>query len=245
MRKALALLLSGALLSSATPARAQEVAETIVPDRPGVGDGAHVVGAGVVQVEVGVEAAIGSGGDVFTFGQSLVRYGVSGIEIRIFPGSVLIADDERGAPDPGVGLKVPLSTGDGPLFSAVLSTTLPVGSAAFSAGEASGAATLVAEFTLSDALGLALNAGYDFPFAHVDDGAVSFVVTPGLSVASVDGLGLYAGYAGSYGPGDDEHFAEAGVVYVPDADKQWDLNWGIETGSRRWFLGVGFSYRWR
>ena len=139
MRKALVLLLSGALLSSATPARAQEVAETIVPDRPGLGDGAHVVGAGVVQVEVGVEAAIGSGGDVFTFGQSLVRYGVGGIEIRIFPGSVLIADDERGAPDPGVGLKVPLSTGDGPLFSAVLSTTLPVGSAAFSAGEARGA----------------------------------------------------------------------------------------------------------
>ena len=61
----------------------------------------------------------------------------------------------------------------------------------------------------------------------------------------MDGLGLYAGYAGSYGPGDDEPFAEAGVVYVPDADKQWDLNWSIETGSRRWFLGVGFSYRWR
>jgi hypothetical protein len=238
-------LLFGALLCTAAPSRAQEVAETIAPDRPGLGDGAHVLGAGVVQVEVGVEVSIGSATDVFTFGQSLVRYGVGGIEIRIVPGSVLIAGDDRGAPDPSVGLKVPLSSGDGPRLSAVLATTLPVGSEAFSAGEASGAATLVAEFTLSDAFGLAFNAGYSFPFEHVGDGAVGVVVTPGLSITSVDGLGLYAGYAGSCGPGDDEHFAEAGLVYARGADIQWDLNWGIEIGSQRWFLGAGFSHRWR
>ena len=142
---------------------------------------------GVVQVEVGVEASIGSGTNVFTFGQSLVRYGVGGIEIRIVPGSVLIAGDDRGAPDPSVGLKVPLSSGDGPRFSAVLATTLPVGSEAFSEGEASGAATLVAEFTLSDAFGLAFNAGYSFPFEHVGDGAVGVVVTPGLSITASTG----------------------------------------------------------
>ena len=243
-RGASILLLIGALVSAATPSHAQEVAETILPDRPGLGDGAHVVGAGVVQLEVGFEASFDSGAEVFTFGQSLVRYGVGGIEIRVMPGSVLVTADDVGAPDPAVGLKVPLSRGDGPRVTAVLATTLPVGSEAFSEGKASGAVTLVGEFALTDALGLALNAGYSLPFADVDDGSVSVIVTPGLSVPAVEGLGFYAGYAGAYGAGDDEHFVEAGVVYVPDADKQLDLNWGMETGGGRWFLGVGLAHRW-
>lgn len=168
IRSSSILLLCGAVVSVATPSGAQEVAETILPDRPGLGDGAHVVGPGVVQLEVGIEASLGRGADASTFGQSLVRYGVGGIEIRVLPGSIAIRDEELGAPDPAVGLKVSLLGGDGPRISTVLATTLPVGSEAFSSRKASGAATLVGEFALTDALGLALNAGYSFPLD--DDG---------------------------------------------------------------------------
>ena len=107
------------------------------------------------------------------------------------------------------------------------------------------AATLVGEFTLTGTLGLALNAGYSFPFEHADDGSVGVIITPGMSVTGVEGLALYGGYAGSFGPGRDTHIVEAGLAYASDADTQLDLNWGIDTDSRRWFLGAGVAHRWR
>ena len=244
-RTASALLLCGAVLANAaTASRAQGVAETILPDRPGLGDGAHVVGSGVLQLEVGLEVSLGRGSDVITLGQSLLRYGVGGLEIRVLPGSIAIQDEDLGALDPALGLKLPLGGEDGPHLSALLATTLPIGSEVFSSREASGAATLIGEFALTDALGLALNAGYGFPYEDFGDGSFGIIVTPGLSTG-LDGLGLYAGYAGSMGPGDDTHIVEAGLAFASDADTQLDFNWGIDTDSRRWFLGAGVAHRWR
>ena len=245
IRCASTLLLCGAVFGAAIPSSAQQVAETILPDRPGLGDGAHVLGPGVLQVEVGLETAFGTGPNVLSFGQSLVRYGVGGIELRLLPGSILMMDADLGVSDPAVGLKVPLVSGDGPRVSTVLAASIPVGSRAYSSAETSGAATLVGEFTLTGTLGLALNAGYSFPFEHADDGSVGVIITPGMSVTGVEGLALYGGYAGSFGPGRDTHIVEAGLAYASDADTQLDLNWGIDTDSRRWFLGAGVAHRWR
>lgn len=236
-----------ALLAVSTPQlAAQRPAETITPDRPGLGDGAHVVGPGVVQLETGFEFAAGPGADVVTFGQAVIRYGVGPIEVRLLPGSFVVQTGARGIADPAVGLKVPLTrAGSRVRLSTVLTSTLTVGSEDFSAGQAVGAATLVGEVGLSGPLGLAVNAGYAFPWNDTGDGSIALMITPGLSIQSVDGLGVYAGYVGFYDDGPDTHIVETGVAYAWDADNQIDVNGGLEPDTERWFIGVGISHRWR
>jgi hypothetical protein len=239
-----ALLIAGLF---ATNAAAQGPAETIVPDRPGLGDGAHVVGAGVVQLEAGTSLARAGAASTVTVGESLVRIGLGGsLELRLLPGSVVFAPGESGALDPAVGLKVPLRRGDeGPRFSAVLGATLPVGSDAFTSDESTGSATLVGEFGVTNVVGVAVNVGYSFPLDDVGEGVYALIVTPGLSIASVDGLGIYGGYAGFYGDAGDVHMIEAGVAYAATSNAQLDLNWGRETDSGSWFLGFGVAVRRR
>jgi hypothetical protein len=246
MRLAPTLVFCGVLLGlSAVPGHAQDAVETILPDRPGLGDAAHVLGLGVTQLEVGLEVSFGPGANLITLGQSLIRYGMNGFEIRVLPGSVVISDENQGAVDPAVGLKVPLVRGNGPQVSAVLATTLPIGSEFFSAHSTTGAATLIGEFALTSTLGLSLNAGYSFPFEEFDDGSIAVIVTPGVSISGVQGLSAYAGYAGFLMEGEDTHFIEAGLALASNADTQLDLNWGMQIDSRGWFLGAGVAHRWR
>ncbi len=246
MRLVPTLVFCGVLLGlSAVPGHAQDVAETILPDRPGWGDAAHVLGLGVTQLEVGLEVSFDRDANLITVGQSLIRYGMSGFEIRVLPGSIVISDEDQGAVDPAVGLKVPLVHGDGPQVSAVLATTLPIGSDIFSARSTTGAATLIGEFALTSELGLSLNAGYGFRFDDFDDGSIAIIVTPGLSINGVQGLSAYAGYAGFLTEDGNAHFIEAGLALASNADTQLDLNWGMQIDSRGWFLGAGVAHRWR
>jgi hypothetical protein len=232
------------LAAGATSVSAQGVAETITPDRPGLGDGAHIVGPGVAQLESGIDWAFGKGPGILTFGQALLRYGLGGIELRLQPGSAVVQDEHFGLTDAAIGVKVPLLRG-GTRVSAVLSGTVPSGAEVYSGGESFGGATLVAEFGVTPTLGLAINAGYGFPFDDLGDGGYSIIVTPALSFPSRPGLSVYGGYAGYFDHGEDTHFAEAGIAFAPEPDWQFDLNLGRNTENGRIFFGVGVAYRWR
>lgn len=240
----LALLLPGALRAQERPP-----APGILSDRPGLGDGAHVLGAGVWQLEVGAAWAGGSGADVFSLGQGLLRYGVGPFELRLHPNSFVVArggdESVEGLEDMAIGLKVPLAAGEGAQVSVVGAVTLPTGADAFTADQKTAWGTLVVETSLSERVGVAFNGGYAFPFDGVGDGRWSFLVTPGFAVPSVEGLGLYAGYAGFYGDGPDTHILEAGLARASGADLQWDVNAGVDVDTGEVFLGVGIARRWR
>lgn len=232
------------LVVFATPISAQGIAEAIVPDRPGLGDGAHVVGKGVAQLESGVDWAFGKGADVLTFGQALLRYGIGGIELRVQPGSAVVQNENFGLTDAAIGAKIPLVRGAARV-SAVLSATVPTGAKVYSADESVGGATLVGEFTVTSTMGLAINAGYGFPFDDLGDGGYAIIVTPSLSFPSRPGLSVYGGYAGYFEHGEDTHIAEAGLAFAPEPDWQFDVNLGRNTENGRMFFGVGVAHRWR
>jgi len=217
-------------------------------DRPGLGDGAHVLAPGVWQAEFGGQYMSG-GAARFSVGQGLLRGGFTPFELRLYANSLVIEQNAGssgfGFEDLGLGVKVPVG-GPGRWNWAVLGlVTLPTGGDDYSAHEVTGGATLIGQTNLTGSISLALNGGYSAPFNAVGDGRFAVIVTPGVVVPGVPEMSVYAGVASYLGHGDDANFFEAGLAYTRDADTQLDLNWGIDTDSRDWFLGVGWARRWR
>jgi hypothetical protein len=122
--------------------------------------------------------------------------------------------------------------------------TLPVGGAGFSADEVTAGAALIGETSLVGSVMLALNAGYFFPFNQPEDGKFAVIVTPNFGISSVEGLSGYAGLASYFGSGEDANIIEAGLAYSTDPATQIDLNWGVDTDSKDWFIGLGWARRW-
>lgn len=220
---------------------------TLSSDRPGLGDGAHVVGQGVWQAEVGgtIEAATS---DEYLVGSPLVRYGLASLEVRLFVPTLfaLRGNDALQLGDLGVGVKVPLDlTGGGWRWAATGSLTLPTGSDAVSVRDPALAGALIGERALTDDVGFAFNVGYGFTTDDVDGGTLSLLATPTFPVPGKDDLSFYFGYAGFYRQGDDAHVLEWGLARLDGPDRQWDVNAGYDPGEHTWFLGVGLARRWR
>lgn len=202
------------------------------------------------QAELGLGIDGGGGGRAYSIGQGVLRVGLPGFELRLYPNSyMLLRDDgssESGFQDLGVGLKVPLSAGESRVrTSLVAGATLPTGSDVLTADESTGFSTLVLEGALSDQVGLAVNLGCAFQFDDVADGAIALIVTPGFPISAVDGLSGYAGSAGSFNDGGNSHVLEAGLAYLVDADMQLDLNGGWNPDPDIWFIGLGVALRRR
>ena len=247
---AIVLVVSGAPREAEGQTR--EPSSTISSDRPGLGDGAYMLAPGVWQAELGLGMDGGGGGRAYSIGQGVLRFGLSGFEVRLYPNSyVLLRDDgssESGFQDVGVGFKVPLSAGEGGIRSSVVAgVTLPTGSDLLTADEATGFSTLVLEGALWDQVGLAVNLGYTFPFEDAADGAIAVIVTPGFPISGVEGLSGYVGYAGFVYPEEwaADHIVEAGLAYLANADTQLDVNGGWNPDSDTWFFGAGVAIRRR
>lgn len=241
--------LLAALVSLPTGALGQErqASPTISSDRPGLGDGAWVLAPGVWQVEIGGTLQ-SVPNDHYLVGSSLVRVGLSSLELRVYVPDVVSQrqGDFLRLGDLGVGAKIPLDLGgEGWRWGVEGAATLPTGSASVSAGDATASATMLAETDLGDGVVLALNMGYGFVFSDSGSGVFSLLATPSFPVPGKEGLSAYAGYAGYYGRGDDAHYVEGGVYKLDGADRQWDVNAGYDPNGHVWFLGVGMAQRWR
>lgn len=216
-------------------------------DRPGLGDGAHVMGSGVWQTELGgtIEA---NTNDEFLLGSALVRFGLSNLELRLFvPGVFIREGDDHFLQlgDLALGAKFPVALGGGFDWAVTSAITLPTGSDDVSARDPGLSGALVAERALSDQVSLAFNAGYSFLVEDALDGTLSFLVTPSFAVPGQEGLNAYLGYAAFMRPGDDAHIFEWGLAKSMSPDKQWDLNAGYDPDPGAWFLGAGMSIRHR
>lgn len=239
----------GAFFTVPVPVGAQprEEPDTLVADRPGLGDGAHVIGEGVVQAELGmqIEAVVN---DEYLAGTSVLRMGLSALELRFTIPSLLLLNQGRFLQlgDLGVGAKVPLGAAWGGWdWAAIGGLTFATGSERVTAGETTASGMLIAERAVTKGMGLALNAGYAFPFDGVGDGTLALIATPVFAVPGREGMAFYLGYGGFFTKGDDTHFIEWGLTRLDGPDRQWDLNAGYDPGGHNWFLGVGVTQRRR
>ena len=247
LRRLLPIVTVLAALPATLIAQSREPAPSILSDRPGLGDGSHVLASGVWQVELGGEY-VGGGDARFNLGQGLVRGGFGPFELRIYANSLVIeqtdGSSDFGFQDLGIGAKVPLGGPGGWNWAALGLVTFPVGDDDYSANEFTGGGSMLGETSLSESVSLALNAGFFFPFNDVGEGKFAVILTPAFAIPGAPALSGYAGVASYFGHGDDSNFIEAGLAYSRDADTQLDLNWGIDTDSTEWFLGIGWARRW-
>jgi Putative MetA-pathway of phenol degradation len=242
-------ILAIALLALSAPLSAQSrtPSETLLTDRPGLGDGTHVVAPGVWQAELGgsLESV---GVDDFLSGANLVRIGFEDFEARLFVPSLFLlrSGSKIQLGDLGVGAKVPLDIPNSPWrVSAEGAFTIPSGSDASTADDPGLSFTGLAERSLSHGVSLAVNVGYGFLFGGVTDGTFSLLVTPSFPLPGHDDVSAYAGYAHFAQPGSDGKFLEGGLSRLEGTERQWDLNAGYDPWAHSWFLGVGLAQRWR
>lgn len=240
-----ALVLVG-LLTSPLQAQDRASAPNITPDRPGIGDGAHVVAPGVWQLEAGA-AFFGEDVRGLALGQGLLRWGLGPVEGRLHLNSYVVGETGEGLQDPGLAVKVPVGGDDGPVrVAAVTGLTLPIGTDEASARVVTGWVNTILETSLASDLALALNLGYALSLEDPSDqGVLSFSVTPSFPMAGWDGVTAYAGLAGFVGSDADDLTIEGGIARLLDPDTQFDVNAGVSLGDGASFLGVGIARRWR
>ncbi len=228
---------------------AAEAQETIATDRPGIGSGSYVLDAGTVQLEAGAAFASTGPVDSYVLGQTLLRFGLPGLEVQALLNSLVVqrgpGGDAEGVEDIGVGVKTRLlEQPDGGLAVSVLAAiTAPTGAASVSNDEWVPSATLLADLSLTDRWGMSANLGYQVGLGSIED-VFSIILTPGVSLPGRDDIGVYFGYAGFFAGGDSEHWLEAGITLLASRTLQFDVNGGIETGANDYFLGFGIATRW-
>ncbi|MEO1078858.1 MAG: transporter [Pseudomonadota bacterium] len=232
-------VIPGASVLAQEPAL-RSASPTIVSDRPGLGNGAWVVGPGIWQLETGATLA-DSGPNRAVNGSALLRVGLSNSELRMTLPSPQVSTDsgDTDVADLGVGFKVPL--GDGSWRWGLLGdATLPTGSDAGTADEVTGTLTLVGETALGDRAGFTVNLGASAG-EHSDATAI---LVPTLSFRLTNAVSSYAGVAAYFADEQDEYWVETGFAVSMGTDFQWDINSAYDVENDQWFLGIGLAWRW-
>lgn len=138
----------------------------VTPDRPDFTNGTAIVPLGHVQVEAGVTATFsGSDRDV-SVGETLVRIPLSQrFEVRFGVPSFLSSHseefgDEKGVDDLFVETKIRVASSRRAAIAVLVNASLPTGSRNVAERRLQPGATLAADLTLSDAVGLISNFGF-------------------------------------------------------------------------------------
>lgn len=226
-------------------------AQNFSPDRPGIGNGSFITPENMLGLEAGAQFSTNDFVNGFSIGQLLLRYGIEeNLELRATLGSytsstVTLLGGERtdsGIQDMAIGAKYNFLSGEGrPNVSGLFNLSLPVGADAFTNDEFVPALGVLADHSLNDMWGISSNLGYNFGVGDLDDSWL-FTLTPGFSIPSRDSIAGYFGYAGMYfGEGFNQHWLEAGGIYVLDEGAQLDVNLGYETEGETFFIGAGFA----
>jgi hypothetical protein len=234
----------------ATPAVAQ-LDEELVGDRPDVSESATTVSAGRFQLEAGVLYVREEGETVRDLGQALLRVGLAeDWELRVGLGSWLDAGAAEGWDGGSVGVKVHLLDNWElrPDVALLLGTSTPFGDEEVADDAWQPEAKLAMEWELTDALGLAVNAGYARPGEGGDRfDQAQWSTALGWSIDERFGaFGEYFGVNRDEPGGDSVHGVDAGVTWLLTPDLQLDV-WGgtgIGDDGPDWFAGTGVVARW-
>jgi hypothetical protein len=156
-----------AVLACCGAARAQQSEPEVSPDRPDFSDGTDVVALGHVQIEGGMTVSRSGDERDVSVGEVFVRVPLSTrVEMRVGIPSFLAAREGEeewatGADDLFVETKLVLVPGERAALAVLLNASLPTGSRDVAEHRFQPGATLAADLTLSDKVGLSLNVGDD------------------------------------------------------------------------------------
>lgn len=235
--------------------------EPLVTDRPDFTESAVSVQPGRVQVELGVTAEQSGEVDSQSFGEILVRIGLSdAIELRLGANSYVretsSAEEADGLENSSIGIKIELVHGGDepqarkPAAALLIATTLPTGSPAVRQPHLEPGVVLAVEWSLGSRSAIASNVGVVYA-SDDDDQFLAGSLSVALSTDLGRGFGGYVEYFNlvpeSSGP-DDRHFLNAGFTYLISDDFQLDIRGGSEVGGEMgskadYFAGIGLAYR--
>jgi len=257
---ALTLVLSSTAFAAeakfAVPYPTEEVAAEapISPERPAFTNSTTVVGKGNVVVEGGYTNFRLNGVKTETYGEVLVRYGISPrLELRVAGNSYQVTKATgfrvSGLQDSNVGLKYAVRNGETsvlrPNIAVIVQTSVPTGARNFSSNSYQPGVQALLGWNLSDKT--ALNAGMGYTRADIGStrsNRVSQSVV--LSHAATDKVGVFveAFNINTPGTGGATSFAQTGVTYRVTNEFQVDarVGKGLNAGKAD-FFGVGGAYR--
>ncbi len=223
--------------------------ESIVPDRPGIGNGTYVLSPQMTYLESGVEYYNLDPGSQYSFGQVLLRNGLTkGVELRVVLNSFVIQNiastTDSGIPDPGMGVKVNLynESSSKLRLSGLGSLSIPIGSEIYTSEEWVPTTTLLAEYSLSEFSSVTANVGYTFEVGRLP-AAWNISITPGVTLLRYPQTGIFAGYAGVFSDAGNQQFIEAGITHHLESYLQLDVNSGYDVKNEELFIGAGLALK--
>lgn len=227
---------------------------SVVPDRPGFGDGSAIVAGGHIQVEAGYGFSDFGPARQHDFGQLLVRYGISErVELRGLLNSYSVldnGDDEQGLQDLALGAKVNLVAGDGavlgtPNVTLIATAGLPTGNEAFTNDAVVTEVKLAADGVLAERLGIGANLGYSINVDDTDRNLVIAYVALGTTLPNQPDLGFFAGFYSLFPQeGDSTTGVDGGLTWLLNPQTQLDVNLGTGLGDNALDVafGVGIAH---
>jgi hypothetical protein len=256
-------LVTSLLGPGATVATAQE-ASPIVTDRPGLLFSSYAVGAGTVQLEIGLpQWSLADDGDLDLRSASapfVLRFGLSPAwELRL--GGPLYTRTEIRSPggdatdggfgDLELGAKWHLADGAGarPSFCLIPSVVLPVGEEGFSAEEPAYLLNAAAEWGLAGGWGLAAVAGVKRGETPDGETFAEWTLALGLGRSLSDprwsAYGEAAVVANDLPGSGAAAYLGGGLKWLASPDLQLDFSFdrGLTDDSADWLIGLGLSNR--
>jgi len=223
-------VLSVSLVAQETP---------IVADRPGFADGSGTVGAGTVQLEVGV--TLDDGDDSVLSLPTLLRWGLSdAFELRFESDVLRSTGGDREIAPFGAGFKLRLCEGEAPL-SLLASIEIPSGEGASKATQFGTEVRLVSDLDLGGGYSLTPNVG----LALAEGGETSAVVAASLG-KEVGNAAPFVDFELRAGQGKPSMVVDGGIAWIVRNETQLDIAGGVIVAgddSSDWFLTAGISRR--
>ena len=236
--------------------------EPLVTDRPDFTEAPNVVGARTLQLEAGQTSTRAAGLLTTTYGEGLLRIGVSArAELRLglssyVRGHASGSDPARpvtsGFGDPSLGAKivlVPEGRGAMPATSLLVGTSLPLGSAAHGSHAAEPGAKLALAWALGERWAVSSNLNHTWLAS--DDGGRTPEPAASLSVARTltARIGSYVeAFALRPRGGTGTQYVNGGLTLLLSPQCQVDARLGTSIGSApagaTRFVGAGLARRW-
>ena len=229
--------------------------EPIHPNRPGLAESTHTVGAGTLQVEGGYSFARTPEHSSHNIGELLVRYGVGErAELLVGLSSYAIGFDHdvrtAGFRDVSIGARTEIAAGHGllPAAALVVGSTLPTGGHSYRNDELQPRAALALGWSLPGHWSLNTTAGY----AHLSEAGERVGEATAAAVLGYEFTHRFHAHAEYAQIGEPDHFADGirhlsgGVGYHLTDDIALDLWAGAARahGEDELLFGVGMARRW-
>lgn len=245
MKKIFTVLL--AMLTMPTIALAQDEVD-FTADRPGVGTGTGIVGAGNVMWEAGMAYDYEGGEKTFTFCNSLFRYGLtSNWEMRLELNGLHTwgyGDHTTGLDAVNLATKVRLYEGEDAVPSVALlaGLTLPVGSKAYRPSNIAPSLTLLADHDVTDRLNIAYNAGLEWDGETAEPTTFAALC---LGYQINDRLGAYVENYDYFAKGMKSQWnMDLGVNWMASSRVQLDLAGCFNLNNIKNSYGISFGVAW-